>query len=746
LIIFSCGSLLASFSSSKITRSLSYQLAKSEAEANFSGISFTESRQKGSNLYLNALITKINFKGKTWSLSEPVTIVVSLKSYQSTEDTLSSLTTRENWQSSLLDPKQLKLRLEPGYLLVFTGAARLPHRDFATKPLRFLQKQGVFAFIYTDLTRLKIKKQKPSFFFSFINRLRSKIKQNIARSLPPDQAALLTGIVLGDITALSEQIQQDFRTTGVSHILAVSGLNVGLLVSFFLLVFRFIRLSPKLQYLPLVAIIITYAFLTQGRPSVLRASAMAIIGLGAWLLGKKQDLIASLSVAGLVLLIYNPFFLYDISFQLSFIATLSILLILPILQSLMENIPSILSLGLSVTLAAQLGVAPLLVYYFGQFSIISFLANLLIVPLAGFSLVLGFIAALTAFLSAWLAKLIFFPTSLLLGLKIMVANLLAKLPGAAIFIEQTNILILGSYYLVLFLICSYLKSKKIKLKTSQMLFSFLLILTFSIWWQLSQTVIIRGIETHFIDVGQGDAALLRTGERAVVLFDGGGGKFKAAQFLRSKGIRRLDMIILSHAHKDHLKGLLTIVETFPVKKVLDAGYPHSSNYYREFRKRLKRYGISYSKVKRGQQFLVGRKLKLTILHPPQQFLSGTGADVNNNSVVTKVNYEDFSLLMLGDIEKAGEKNLLQANQKIKSKVIKIAHHGSNRSSSVNFLRKVKPKIAIISVGKSNKYGHPSSIVLARLNRLGVKVYRTDKSGDVKIISDGWRLWVKLARR
>jgi competence protein ComEC len=473
---------------------------------------------------------------------------------------------------------------------------------------------------------------------------------------------------------------------------------------------------------------------------------MSIVGLGAWLLGKKQDLVATLSVAGLVLLIYNPFFLYDISFQLSFLATLSLLLILPLLQSLMEDIPSILSSGLSVTLAAQLGVAPLLIYYFGQFSIISFLANLIIVPLAGLSLVLGFLGCLIAFLSAWLAQLIFFPTAILLSLKIIVASLLAKLPGAAVFIGQMNILILIFYYLILFLLCSYLKSRKVRLKTFQLLLSLLLVLSLSAWWQLSRTVIIRGIETSFIDVGQGDAALLRTGERAAILFDGGGEKFKVARFLRSKGVRRLDMVILSHAHKDHLKGLLAVMETFPVREVLDTGYPHSSSYYSEFRRILKKQGIHYLKVRRGQQFLVGKKLKLTILHPPQQFLSGTGADVNNNSVVTKVDYGNFSLLMLGDIEGAGERSLLQTNQKIKSKAIKVAHHGSSRSSSASFLRKVKPKVAIISVGRNNKYGHPSSLVLTRLSRLGAKVYRTDRNGDVKIISDGHRLWVRSVRR
>ncbi len=278
---------------------------------------------------------------------------------------------------------------------------------------------------------------------------------------------------------------------------------------------------------------------------------------------------------------------------------------------------------------------------------------------------------------------------------------------------------------------------------SRLLIILLLVTCILIWagvWQKPHL-----LRVIFFDVGEGDAALILFPYGGSMLIDGGEqvqGERVILPYLRKKGIRRIDTVVLTHAHSDHVGGLVTILKALPVGLIVESGFPHTTDIYTEFLEEAYERNVPYKLVRRGQELTGFRGVRIEFLNPPHPFLEGGGSDINDNSVVIKLSYGRIRFLLCADIEREAEKELLKYGSKLRSHLIKVPHHGSESSSSWEFIKEVSPQTAIISVARGNRFGHPDSITLTKYERVGCEIYRTDIVGAIMISSDGKRYRIR----
>ena len=257
------------------------------------------------------------------------------------------------------------------------------------------------------------------------------------------------------------------------------------------------------------------------------------------------------------------------------------------------------------------------------------------------------------------------------------------------------------------------------------------------------------LRVDIIDVGQGDSILIRTPDGADALIDAGERDYgpKVVDYLRQMGVRRLDLVVMSHPHSDHIGGMPAVLEAFPVARVFDSGYAHGSAVQEHVLRLIEAGKIPYRRARSGTVVSLGAHTRLEVLAPPDRLLRGTNSDANNNSVVIRLVFGRVRMLFTGDIEREGEGRLIASRRDLESQVLKVAHHGSSDSTSLELLRLVRPDYVVISVGAHNEYGHPSRKTLRRLSkeRTGAELFRTDKNGTVRFLTDGRRIVVEKGR-
>ena len=663
-----------------------------------------------------------------------------------------TIRTKDGYFLVNLKKNKEEISLEYGDKLQISGEYQEPNKARNYKGFdykNYLKINKIYGIIRVDLyTNIIIKHQKNlSNFKLLIHKIREKLKQNIQELLTKETYALGIGILIGDNSRINEKIVEDFKNSNLSHMLAVSGAHINYVVLTVSILFTKKRAGIKAQRVVTIMMMLFFMELTQMTSSVVRAGISCIIYMLASLLYRKADVINAMAISTLLILLNNPFKLFDIGFQLSYAGTLGIILFCNLINIPIKNkLLKYLKDSIIISISANIFIIPIMMYQFHTISLTFILSNLLAGPLLGISIILEIIVLLISFMSINIAAIPAKVLNILLILIINIANWFSNIEISKIYVITPQIISIVAYYLICAAIILKQKNRKI----------IVIIMLTVLIINLFPTP--KKLRINFIDVGQGDSTLIRTETNKVILIDSGGSTASSSfdvgnkvllPYLLDIRIKKIDFIIVSHFDADHCQAFETVIDNINVEKVVVCKQSMITQEYLNIINKCREKNIKVIVVERGDKLKLDKKTEFEILHPGERFLDDGKGGLNANAIVCKMNYKldngkVFSILFTGDIEVEAEKELEQVyGKKLKADILKIAHHGSKTSSREEFIKLVAPKIALIGVGENNKFGHPADITLERLEKEKVKVYRTDQMGEVSItINKNGRIKVK----
>lgn len=569
---------------------------------------------------------------------------------------------------------------------------------------------------------------------SFIHNIQKYIKDTINGTLTDEEGNLLLAILLGDKDKLSEDIQESFKTSNLSHMLAVSGAHVSYIILGLTYVLQNSIIGKKNEKIVCIIFLLFFMAITNFTPSVTRACIMAVLTLFSGIIYRKSDVYTNISVAALITLIFNPYNLLDLGFQLSYGGTIWIIIFIKRIQEKKSNskvINYIKQMAL-VSIYANIIIIPIMMYHFNTVSFTFIISNIMASPILGIIVITGFLFIIASITVKPLTRLIAIFIKPILSILIKISQICSKLPFSNILVVTPYMFNVISYYAII-LYC--IKSKKNnKCKIIICLLIVLILINFIIY------IFPQKLRIFFIDVGQGDSTLIITPDKKTVLIDGGGsdsfdvGEKVLLPYLLDRRILKIDYVLISHFDTDHCGGILTIMEKVKVKNIIISEQAEHSENYERFKKLMIHKKIRLIEVKKGDKIKIGRYSEFKILFPTSRLLSEN--PLNNNSIVAQFNYNNFKMLFTGDIEKLAEQQILKAEKaEIRADILKVAHHGSKTSSIPEFIKAVKPKIALIGVGKNNTFGHPNKQTIKNLENIKCRIYRTDIQGEIIIKID-----------
>ena len=535
--------------------------------------------------------------------------------------------------------------------------------------------------------------------------------------------------------------------------LAVSGSHITYIISAFSILME--KKNKRITKILTIIFLIFFMALTGFTASVVRASIMGILILTAGLVHRKSDTINNLGISSLIILICNPYTIIDAGFWLSFAGTMGIIFLEEPINSYFQKfkICKIKSISwiinsFTITFAANIIIIPIMAYMFSTFSMTFWISNILAAPVMEFVTIYGFLMYFISIFLLPLAKFLGIILNFSLNSLIKIAEITSLIPGSSIYIKTPYLLECIIYYLILFLIFNWkrikekLENNKILEKIKKNSYKYIsIILIFIILTNTISNKIFQEIKIYFVDVGQGDSTLIQTIEGKNILIDGGGSEFGSFDvgesillpYLLDRRITTIDYLMISHFDSDHIGGVFAILENLEVKNIIISKQGETSENLKKFYEITNNKGIRTIIVKKGDIVEIDKYSHFEILFPEDNLIEDN--ILNNNSIVARFNSLDFSILFTGDIEEIAEKRLCElysGTDKLEAFVLKVAHHGSKTSSTEEFLELVKPKIALIGVGKNNNFGHPNIDVIERLENMGSKIYRTDNCGEIII--------------
>lgn len=569
---------------------------------------------------------------------------------------------------------------------------------------------------------------------SFIHNIQKYIKDTINGTLTDEEGNLLLAILLGDKDKLSEDIQESFKTSNLSHMLAVSGAHVSYIILGLTYVLQNSIIGKKNGKIVCIIFLLAFMAITNFTPSVTRACIMAILTLFSSIIYRKSDVYTNISVAALITLIFNPYSLLDLGFQLTYGGTIGIIIFIKRIQEKKSNskvINYIKQMAL-VSIYANIIIIPIMMYHFNTVSFTFIISNIMASPILGIIVITGFLFIIASITVKPLTRLIAIFIKPILSILIKISQICSKLPFSNILVVTPYMFNVISYYAII-LYC--IKSKKNnKCKIIICLLIVLILINFIIY------IFPQKLRIFFIDVGQGDSTLIITPDKKTVLIDGGGsdsfdvGEKVLLPYLLDRRILKVDYVLISHFDTDHCGGILTIMEKVKVKNIIISEQAEHSENYERFKKLMINKKIRLIEVKKGDKIKIGRYSEFKILFPTSRLLSEN--PLNNNSIVAQFNYNNFKMLFTGDIEKLAEQQILKTEKaEIRADILKVAHHGSKTSSIPEFIKAVRPKIALIGVGKNNTFGHPNQQTIKNLENIKCRIYRTDLQGEIIIKID-----------
>jgi competence protein ComEC len=571
------------------------------------------------------------------------------------------------------------------------------------------------------------------------DRLRGHVEQTLASGTSGEPRRLLIGVVLGEDEGLSDELRNRFKASGLTHLLAVSGQNVAITALGVVVVARVIGIGRIVGEALAIAAVLAYALAAGWQPSVVRAAVAGIVASMAWISGRPRDRWYAMALGALVLLAWTPTAFLEPGFQLSFVAVAAIFTLVPLMMRFWEGYPIPMGLAelMTIALVCGLATAPIVYLHFGALPVWTVPANMLaepaMAPLVGCSLAAAAIAPLSPAAAASLAWLGGWCAAWIAG----VARMFGGLPGAQL-TSGPAVLLVG-LSLVVGAILLRLPPYRRRAGVSAIVCATVVAATG--WKLLGERPTWRpptGLRVSFLDVGQGDSILVECPGGAL-LVDAGPPEARVASQLRKLGLRSLSAMLLTHPHRDHVGGAAEVLRRLSVAELLDPDLAMPSNEEASAKSVARERHVPIVDVREGDHFRLGR-LRLDVLWP-----NGPGlpdGDPNTSAVVLVAHYGSTDVLLQAD----AESEVTRAFPLHRIEVLKVAHHGSTDTGLPELLARIHPRVAVISVGENNDYGHPRPETVAALEAApGLSVYRTDENGRVVVESDGVALTVHSER-
>lgn len=583
-------------------------------------------------------------------------------------------------------------------------------------------------------------------------------------SIINNKNGIIGAIILGDKTDLDSDIKELYSVSGIAHILAISGLHISFIG---MAIYRLLRRRFRFLFSAAVSIpvVLSFGIMSGFGISTIRAIIMFILKIIGEVLGRKYDAITAISLAGLVLLVQNPFVVCNSGFQMSFGAIIAIVLILPIVEEILNTDNKIIKV-LSANFTISLVMNPILAWNYYELPTFSFLLNIVVVPLMSVVIVSSIVGIFCSCIMFGFGKAVIFPGCGILELYTFLCNIINKSSVASIVVGQPKVTIIIVYYAILLVVLFGLKNirtkytraekerniikketglvlekkakKERRIKGQNVKLRLACIVGFLLLNCLIYYIPNPGFYITFINVGQGDGILIHGDNGTKVMVDGGSTSEKQVAkncivpYLKAEGIGTIDYSIITHTDKDHISGILEILENnnsnrIRIKNLVMPDINMKDDTYNELIEKAKLKKINVLYIKKGDTLSLG-KTKIKCIYPET---TTTASDKNDYCTVLSVKNKTSKILLTGDISKEIEEKIKDDIEENYT-VLKVAHHGSNYSSSEKFLKKVNPKYSIISVGKNNSYGHPGNETMERLRKQGGVIYRTDEKGGITI--------------
>lgn len=645
----------------------------------------------------------------------------------------------------LLDVKKkdYSKELKYGDIITFNGVYNKPNvqRNYGGYDYSlYLKTQNIYGTF--DGSQIELKsKNKGSFIGRGIISFKEYIKSILKANLDENEAELCIGLVIGDRTNLAEDIQEDFKTSNLTHMLAVSGSHFVYIILAVTYINKFLK-RKRLGQILMIIVIILFMNLTGNTGSVVRSGIMASLGIIASIIHRKSDIWNNMAIAMLIQIILNPYIIFDVGVQLSYGGVIGIVafnkVVTNSIEQLSNKINNYIKESISVTISANIVIIPIMMYTFNTISLSFVISNLLAGAILGIIVLYAFALILLYMVLHNFISPLFIILNLMLKILIYIAHICSLIPFSKIYVVTPNLILIILFYLFLYLLVKKQKSRILSKKTIAFFTIAIIILNFIYPVLTSKR---DNLEINFIDVGQGDSTLIRVSNKTI-LIDGGGSSYGETfdvgeqtlfPYLLDRGINTIDYVIVSHFDSDHCQGLNFIMENMKVKNAIISDLGQESNEYDTFLSLAQKQNTNLVYVKMGDIIKIG-DCTIKILFPDNEPI--TDNEKNNNAIVFKFLWKNISILFTGDIEEKAENKILSLYSdnlgELKSTILKVAHHGSKTSTTKAFLEAVKPQIALIGVGEDNNFGHPNSGVIERLESIGCEIYRTDKYGEISI--------------
>lgn len=683
-----------------------------------------------------------NLTGEETSLSGKIVSLPTIDgNYLSFQLQLHNETVQTQYRIKTKEEKSLLQALQPGMTCSLKGKLKEPKSKrnpggFNYK--EFLRQQNIH-WLFTPQEFLHCVNQRLT-IFDYMKQYRQKGLMKIEERFSHPSIGIVQALIFGEREEIDNDALAAYQILGLVHVLVVSGLHVGVILAFLFWSLIRLGLTREKATIGVLLFLPIYVLLTGAAPSVLRASIMAAFVLLAFLLKRNISPLCSISIAFLLLVFYNPYFIFHIGFQLSFIISFGLLLSSELLVKVFKHTVSRL---IALSFIAQLISFPIILYHFYHLSVISFLVNAVFVPI--FTMVILPMTFFSFFISLVVpsvAKPFLIIHDKVITIVHASLQFIENLPFASITLGQTNEIFICIYYAaIVFLLIHIERVKKVSLTSIR----YALPLGFLFLFQFSLPYLSPYGHVTIIDVGQGDSILIEFPFRkAVYLIDAGGlvsfgneedwqvqknnfdvGRDIVVPVLNAKGIRTIDKAILTHGHYDHIGGFQAVSDNVKVKEMMYGKTDKLEEDEKQF--------LNEAHLKNLKITFVARGAKWTKAGYPFYILGPTGTESSKNdrSIVLSTQLGGLTWLFMGDAEQEAESNLLKYRSHLQADVLKVGHHGSKTSTSDELLQHVNPKVALISVGESNTYGHPHEEVITRLQENGIVVLRTDEHGSIE---------------